>query len=116
MLCATSVVSQTKTTLLLLFECSSSAEPMCRHSHSLLLQKGAAGHPVVTLPAYNVMYNLDIPGLPRAALLQEGAAGHQGVTLHVYNVMYNLDIQGLSRACGDHTLIQEKKRNMVYRR
>jgi len=53
--------------------------------------------------------------------MQEGKVGHHRITFHAYKIMYSLDIVdivGLPRQCADqfYTLIQEIKRNMVFRR
>ena len=75
-------------TMHLLFECSVYAEAMWA-----LLQQGIN------------------------AVLQQDGEGRPGVTLHAYNIMYNSYIMGLPKEYTVyHILIQEIKRNMVYRR
>jgi hypothetical protein len=81
--------NSTENSLHLLFECEVYAEPLWN-----LLQQAING------------------------LLQQRLGGHPGVTLHAYNIMYNNNIQGLPKDCGDqfYTLVQEIKRNIVFRR
>jgi thymidylate synthase len=52
------------------------------------------------------------------SLLRGMRGDHPGITLHAYNIMYNKNLQGITGSCADqiHTLIQEIKRNMVFRR
>jgi hypothetical protein len=79
---------QIENTLHLLFECEKYAEPLWQ-----LLKQGIN------------------------AMLQE-STGRNNVVLHAYNVMYNEKIAGLTGTFADkiHILIQEIKRNIVFRR
>ncbi len=51
-------------------------------------------------------------------LIDEGEDNHPHITLHAYNIMFNLQIAGALRGWGDQVniLIQEIKRNIIFRR
>ena len=51
-------------------------------------------------------------------LIHEGEDNHPHITLHAYNIMFNLQIAGALRGWGDQVniLIQEIKRNIIFRR
>jgi hypothetical protein len=74
-------------------------------------------HLVFECPEYSEpLWNILQQGIN--AMLQAQHGTHPTITLHAYNIMYNDQLQGLPKDCAGqiHTLIQEIKRNIIFRR